>query len=168
MARFDIADESGTREIVAFSRAYEAMADVLVDELPVVLVVEASLEEGEFRLVADRLIPWEDRSSLPQIALFEFDPEDVTRDTLADFRSRLDEHTGVLPVRFRLKVDGQIITYEPEGVRFDPSAATEITETCPWVRTSVTLDRDLLLRERQQNPWAPAAEPAAQSVDVPF
>src|SRR5690625_6572254 len=55
MARFDLADESGSREVVAFSRAYEAMADSLVDELPVVLIAEASLDDGELDRKSTRL-----------------------------------------------------------------------------------------------------------------
>lgn len=170
MARFDIADESGSREVVAFSRAYEEMSDLLADELPVVLIAEASLDEGEFRLVADRIYPWEDRSSLPQVALFGFDPVGLPREHLLELRSRLDEHAGLVPVRFRFPDEQGVVTYAPEGVRFDPAYLQELEESCPWLSVRITLDRDSLLRERRGgNAWAPAAAtPAARSVDTPF
>ncbi len=168
MANFEIADESGSREVVAFSRAYEAMADQLQDELPVVLVAEASLEDGEFRLVAERLIPWEERANLPQVMLFDFASDEVSRDSLLELRSRLDEHSGVVPVRFRVKSGDELITYAPEGVRFDPDALEVLRSECPWLNPTLTLDREQLLRDRGQNPWAAPAARETASVDVPF
>src|SRR5690625_850134 len=168
MARFDLADESGSREVVAFSRAYESMADSLVDELPVVLIAEASLDDDEFRLVADRLIPWDEREHLPQVLLLDFGSGLVTREQLLDLRSQLDEHAGLTPVRFRVQEGDELVTFAPEGMSVAPAVLSELQESCPWLSPQLTLDREQLLRVRSGNGYAQAAQPVQASVDVPF
>ncbi|HLR46239.1 MAG TPA: DNA polymerase III subunit alpha, partial [Deinococcales bacterium] len=170
MASFELADDTGSREIVAFSRAYEAMADTLINELPVVLVAEASLDDGEFRLIAERLYPWTEKESLPRVALFEVADGGFDRERLTDLRSLVDDYSGLLPVRFVLQDGEDVVTWAADGVRVDEQRLAELEHECPWLKTRVTLDREQLLRERDRgaNPFVPAAAPAHASVDTPF
>src|SRR5690606_11136074 len=104
----------------------------------------------------------------PQVLLFEFEADELARDSLLELRSRLDESAGMVPVRFRFKTGNERMTYAPDGLRFDPAALELLKVECPWLNPVLTLDREQLLRDRRQNGWSPAAEPAAASVDVPF
>jgi len=153
MARFEIADESGSREVVAFSRAYEAIADQLIEDAPVVLIAEVSDDDDSLRIVADRLIPWEKRSELPQVAIIEFDLDGLSHDHLLELRSLLDEHAGITPVRLRFRNGPRTTLYAPEGLRVDTDSLEGIQETCPWIRSRVTLDRETLLAPRANGGW---------------
>ncbi|MEX2540367.1 MAG: DNA polymerase III subunit alpha [Trueperaceae bacterium] len=168
MARFEIADESGAREIVAFSRTYDAIADLLVEDAPAVLVAELSEDGDAVRLVADRLIRWDARGQLPEMAIVEFELADVSRHHLEELRSLLDQHTGVTPVRLRFLAAEGRVTYAPEGIRVDKESLESLERSCPWIRTRVTLDRDALLAARATPHYgAPKATPPA-AADVPF
>jgi DNA polymerase-3 subunit alpha len=167
MARFEVADESGAREVVAFSRTYEQIADLLVEDSPVVVVTELS-EDGEaLRLVADRLIRWDSRGQIPEMAIVELDLEDVSRHHLEELRSVLDEHTGVTPVRLRFESSRGRVVYAPEGLKVDKDRLAEVESCCPWIRTSVTLDRDALLAPRPAPMYGQRSK-AAPASDVPF
>ncbi len=168
MASFEIGDESGSQEVVAFARVYEDIADQLEDDRPVVLVAEASVEEGEVKLVAERLIPWDARETLPQIAILEFDSDQVDESRLLNLRASLDEAAGPTPVRFRVTDGINVTDYSPDSVRFDPDMATELQRECPWLSISVTIDPTQLLRSRPVNAFAPAQPRGPASVDVPF
>ena len=98
MARFELADESGSREVVAFSRTYDEVADRLVEDAPAVLIAELSEDGDAVRVVADRLIRWEEREGLPKVAIAEFDLDEVDAHLLYDFRSQVDEYAGHPPV----------------------------------------------------------------------
>jgi DNA polymerase III subunit alpha len=164
MARFMIADESGAREVVAFSRAYEEMAGALLEDRPVVLVVEVSEEADSLRIVAERLVPWEARGELPEVAIVEFDVSEASRERLLDLRSWLDDCTGVLPLRLKLTAPEGSLLYAAEGLRVDKAKLAELERSCPWLRTSLSLDREALLRVNGKKPWA---QPQ-RSVEVPF
>ena len=166
MARFDIADESGSREVVAFSRVYDVIADLLVEDAPVVLVAEISEDGGGVRLVADRLVRWDLERDVPEVAVLRFALEDASRERLLELRSRIDEYSGVTPLRLLMRREGETVVYASEQVRIDTAHLEELEASCPWIRTAVTVDRERLLADRG-NPWqARAAQtPAA---DVPF
>ncbi|MEX2535841.1 MAG: DNA polymerase III subunit alpha [Trueperaceae bacterium] len=166
MARFEIADESGAREVVAFSRTYDAIADLLLEDAPAVLVAELSEDGDALRLVADRLIRWDARGQLPEMAIVEFDLADVSMHHLEELRSLLDEHVGVTPVRLRFDSSRGHVNYAPEGLRVDKERLAELERSCPWVRTRVTLDRDALLAPRATAAYG-APRPTA-TADVPF
>ncbi len=148
MARFEIADETGSREVVAFSRTYEEIADKLQEDAPVVLIVEVSKDrDGEsVRIVADRLIRWEERGDLPEVAIASFDLGDVDETLLTDFRSHVDEFAGRTPLRLKVRSPRGVATYATENIRVDKERLKDLERTCPWLKTTVTLDRDGLLR----------------------
>lgn len=170
MAKFDIADESGSREVVAFSRTYDAIADLLKDDVPVVLIAEVSDDNDSIRIVADRLFRWDQERNLPEVAVLEFELETLTTEHLTELRSVLDEYSGITPVRLRFnspKHQG-VVVYDTDGIRLDKTQIDELQNHCPWLKTTVTVDTDKLLRERgdSYNYQTPAAKPTA--IEVPF
>ncbi|HEX7004638.1 MAG TPA: DNA polymerase III subunit alpha [Trueperaceae bacterium] len=168
MARFEIADESGAREVVAFSRTYEAIAELLAEDAPAVVVVELSEDGDSVRLVADRLVRWDQRGQIPEMAIVEFDLEDVSRYQLEELRSLMDEHAGLTPVRLRFSSSRGTVTYQTEGLRVEKESLALLEESCPWIRTRVTLDRDALLAPRAKPAFGAPQQAPTPSVDVPF
>ena len=171
-ARFNITDETGSREVVAFGRTYEAIADKLQEDAPVVLVVEVSQDrDGDsLRVMADRLIRWEERGDLPEVAIASFDLGDVDETLLTDFRSHVDEFAGRTPLRLKVRSPRGIATYATENIRIDTQRLKELENTCPWLQTTVTIDRDSLLRA-PVNRYAKAKQDDGngfKSVEVPF
>jgi DNA polymerase-3 subunit alpha len=164
MARFEIADESGAREVVAFSRVFDEIADALLEDAPVVLVAEVSEEDEAVRLVADRLIRWDAREGVPEVAVLRFDPREIAPHQLLELRSLLDETAGTTPVQLRFESERGLVTWAAEGVTVNAQRLTEIEDACPWLRAGVTVDRGRLLADRGTG--APRA--AAPRVDVPF
>ena len=166
MASFDIADESGNREVVAFSRTYGEISDLLMNEAPVVLVADVS-DDG--RLIADRLIRWDQPVNLPEVVMLEFDLETLQGEHLTELRSFLDEYAGITPVRMRFTEGTDIVTYDTDGIRVDQAHLETLKNHCPWLKTAVTIDTDKLLRDRGGNGFSyQATQQAAPSVEVPF
>ncbi|MDZ7707733.1 MAG: hypothetical protein U5J97_07530 [Trueperaceae bacterium] len=166
MARFEIADESGSREVVAFSRIFDEIAPLLEEDAPVVLVAEAS-EDGEaVRLVADRLIRWDARDAVPEVAVLRFDPREIAEHQLLELRSRIDETSGTTPVQLRFPSSRGVVTWWAEGISVDASRLGELEAHCPWLRTSVTIDRARLLVDRGPV-WSRKSQAPARA-DVPF
>ena len=168
MARFELADESGSREVVAFSRTYDEVADRLVEDAPAVLIAELSEDGDAVRVVADRLIRWEEREGLPKVAIAEFDLDEVDAHLLYDFRSQVDEYAGLLPLRFRVRSARGVATYATQNIRIDEEKLKELETSCPWLKTTVTVDRDSLLRERDNGNRYRKAVPAPAQAEVPF
>jgi len=168
MARFEVADESGSREVVAFSRIFDEIASLLEEDAPVVLVAEAS-EDGEaVRLVADRLIRWDARDAVPEVAVLRFDPREIAEHQLLELRSRIDEASGTTPVQLRFPSSRGVVTWSAEGIRVDASRLGELEAHCPWLRTSVTIDRARLLVDRGPA-WSRGSRSSQPPrADVPF
>ena len=175
MARFEVADETGAREVVAFSRTFEAIQDLLANDVPVVLVAEVSEDGDGVRLVADRLIRWDrrDGGGVPEVAILDFELAGLGEHQLLELRSCLDEHAGATPVRLRVVAPEGVVHYEVEGVRVDPSALADVQAACPWLEARVTVDAAALTRERGRgnggNGYRGNAGPAARDTSpLPF
>ena len=172
MARFEVADESGAREVVAFSRVFDEIAAHLEEDAPVVLVAEASEEEDAVRLVAERLIRWDARGAVPEVAVLHFDPFEIGEHQLLELRSLLDERAGTTPVQLRFRSPRGHVTWAAEGVRVDPGALEDLEAHCPWLTTRVTVDRARLLAAERPAPRRGGGEGAGgdapSRADVPF
>ena len=170
MARFEVADESGAREVLAFGRTYDSVAPLLEEDVPVVAVVEATDEGEGLRLVVERLIRWDTRQGseggVPEVALLTFDITEVAQHQLLELRSLLDEHAGRTPVRLEFDGPGGRTFYQVDGVRVDPEALEELERSCPWLDSRLTIDRQALLAERARPAFGGRAP--APSVEVPF
>ncbi len=168
MARFVIADETGGREVVAFSRTYDEISPLLENDVPVVLICEPKQNGETFDLMADRLIRWDNRGQLPEIAVLEFDLSDINPLQLNDLRSYLDEYTGIVPVQLKVNDEQGSLLYETEGIKIDAHKLEELKESCPWLKAAVTIDTQKLLRDKGGNPWQRRNEPPPPANDVPF
>jgi hypothetical protein len=96
--------------------------------------------------VADRLVRWEERRGLPEVAIAEFNLSDVDETLLTDFRSRVDELAGITPLRLKVHSPRGVATYSVDGIRIDAARLAELQATCPWLRAALTIDRESLLR----------------------
>jgi DNA polymerase III subunit alpha len=164
MANFEITDETGSRKIVAFSRTYEQISPLLVNDAPAVLVCE----QRDSDLIADRLIRWDNRDQLPEIAVLEFELETLNTLQLNNLRSYLDEYSGIVPVYLRIHTPQGLAHYETEGIKLDRERLEELQITCPWLKASITLDTQKLLRERPQDAQWYKKTPPPPTIEVPF
>jgi DNA polymerase III subunit alpha len=174
MARFEIADETGSREVVAFSRVFEEIAPLLVEDVPAVLVCEASEDGDAVRLVADRLIRW-DRPRARQRARgggAALRPRRASGEhQLEELRSRLDEHSGTTPVELRVRAPEGIVHFAVEGVRVDPGALARSATPAPGSRRGHGRRRSLTRERAAQRNGSRAQRAAAErgaATDVPF
>ncbi|MGL4610729.1 MAG: DNA polymerase III subunit alpha, partial [Trueperaceae bacterium] len=168
MARFVIADETGGREVVAFSRTYDEISPHLANDVPVVIICEPKQNGETFDLMADRLIRWDNRGQLPEVAVLEFDLNNINHLQLNELRSYLDEYSGIVPVQLRVNGAEGSVLYETDGVRLDASKLDELKQVCPWLKAAVTIDMPKLLRDRGGNPWQRRNDPPPPANDVPF
>jgi DNA polymerase-3 subunit alpha len=171
MAFFELADETGSKEVVAFGRTYEEIAEKLQEDAPVVLVAEVSDKDGSTRLVVDRLIRWDERSSLPEVAIAEFRLEDVNETMLTDFRSHVDEFAGTTSLQLKVRSEQGTAIYQTDALRVSTEHLGELGRSCPWLRLSVTLDRNNLLRaaaNRGNRFGRPQKDANVRPAEVPF
>ena len=171
MAFFELADETGSQEVVAFGRTYEDIADKLEEDVPAVLVTEASDKDGSVRLVVDRLIRWDERTVLPEVAIAEFRLEEVNETMLTDFRSHVDEYAGTTSLQLKVHSEQGTATYQTDALRVAKEHLDDLRLSCPWLRVSVTLDRDNLLRaaaSRGNRFGRAAQETNTRPAEVPF
>jgi DNA polymerase-3 subunit alpha len=168
MARFVIADETGGREVVAFSRTYDEISPLLANDVPVVLICEPKQNGETFDLMADRLIRWDNRGQLPEMAVLEFDLSSINHLQLNDLRSYLDEYTGIVPVQLKVNGEQGSVLYETDGVKIDKERLEDLKTACPWLKASVTIDMQKLLRDRGGNPWQKKGDSLPPPSDVPF
>jgi DNA polymerase-3 subunit alpha len=170
MARFEVADESGAREVLAFGRTYDSVAPLLEEDVPVVAVVDVNDDGEGVRLVIDRLIRWDSREGseggVPEVALFSFDLAQVGQHQLIELRSLMDEHSGRTPVRFQFQGPGGDTLYQVDGARIDQEALEQLRSSCPWLKARLTVDRQALLADRGRPMYG--GRPQAAAPDVPF
>lgn len=171
MAFFELADETGSKEVVAFGRTYEEIGDRLQEDAPAVLVAEVSDKDGSVRLVADRLIRWDEREALPEVAVAEFRLEEVDETMLKDFRSHVDEYAGTTALQLKVRSEQGTATYQTDALRIGNEHLDDLRRSCPWLRLSLTLDRNSLLRAaagRGNRFGRPAQETNVRPAEVPF
>jgi len=176
MARFEIADETGARELVAFSRTFDEIQDQLAEDVPAVVVCDVSEDGDGVRVVADRLIRWDRREAgaVPEVAVLSFDLADTHEHQLVDLRSSLDEYAGALSVQLRMRVPNGVVHYAVDAVRVDPAAIASLRSNYPWLDAQVTLDAAALTRERPRNGYGNpngqrnGGAARASAPDVPF
>jgi DNA polymerase-3 subunit alpha len=148
MARFELADASGSRELVVFGRSFDEIAPKLIEDAPAVVIAEASEDDESLRLITERLFLWEERASAPRVALLSFDPGSLAEHQLLELRSLIDDHSGVVPVRLALRSSEGTTLLAPENLRIDEAAIPELQQMLPWVEAVVAIDVASMLEER--------------------
>lgn len=166
MARFELADETGSFELVAFSRRFEQIAGDLVEDRPAIVVVELSQDGDAVRAVVEKLLRWDGRErgdgSLPELVQLEFRPADVERAQLLELRSVLDERSGAMALQLALKVEGATAHYRVDGVRVAADVAADLHESFGWLSARLIVDREALLAQRVEPAWGRKSAPEAE------
>jgi DNA polymerase-3 subunit alpha len=149
MARFDIADQSGSHEIVAFSRTLEEYDELLEEDAPAVLVVDVSSDGDGLRIVLDRLYRWDNQKEFPQLALISFDSSELQETQLRTLRTELENNSGSIPITFRVTTEFGTFDYSLEGLGVNPRKLSSIVATLPSIRIVITADRERLIKARR-------------------
>ena len=172
MARFELVDTSGNREVIAFSRVYESIANKLVEDAAAVMVVGISPdEEGGLKFVLDKLILWNDKEGLPQIALIEFSIGEVSDERLVKLQSYIDRKFGTTPLHIKIKTLDGAYLIKTQNNQIDKSCLQDLQTTFSWLKGSVTLDPNALLNSKNSYSYSKNAKTDSQNsgqTETPF
>lgn len=168
MAKFELSDDSGSQELLVFNRNYDDVAPLLEDDVPGVAIVDISEgDEGDLRVIVDSFIRWDQREGSQPLAVVSFKADEANFQQL---QGALDHASGRTPVRFDVLVPEGVVEYQPDKIRVDLDALTELESTCPWLQVSTTIDTRALLARRPVNPWQrrQGGEPERRRSNLPF
>ena len=156
MARFNLADESATIELVAFSRAYERMQDRLTNDTPALVIVELESEDGGLRAIAEELISVESLDGVPKVMMVDVDLESTTPEDLAELQSYVDEHAGQLPTYLKFLAGDCWVEYQLDRAVGSPEAIRAVNDTFGWARAYLAFDQQTILSRFAPKPpaWA--------------
>ncbi|HFB39486.1 MAG TPA: DNA polymerase III subunit alpha, partial [Oceanithermus sp.] len=128
MAKFQLADETGAIEVVAFGRAYERVSPRLKEDAPVAVVatVEPDADGESLRVVAEDLYLWEELEGLPKVLELELELDALSEERMLELRSLLDAHPGTAPLRLRVRGPGGRALLLARGVRVDEGVLPEL------------------------------------------
>ncbi|WP_293913308.1 DNA polymerase III subunit alpha, partial [Deinococcus sp.] len=156
MARFNLADESATIELVGFSRAYDRIQDKLIGDTPALVIVEIESEEGGMRVIAEEVITAEQLEGVPKVMYVDIDLDSTSPDALSEFQSVLDEHAGSLPTFLRMQGAEQFVVYQLEKGLGSSDALRVLNATFPWSRCYLAYDQATILSRFAPKPpaWA--------------
>ncbi len=154
MARFNLADESATIELVAFSRAYERIHDKLVNDTPALVIVELESEEGGMRVIAEEVVLVEQLQDIPKVMYIDIDLEQTNPDALSELQSVLDEFAGPMPTFLRMEAAGQYLVYQLEHALGSVEAMRQLNQTFAWSRSYLAYDQQTILSRFGPKPTA--------------
>ena len=156
MARFNLADESATIELVGFSRAYDRIQDKLVNDTPALVIVEIESEEGGLRVVAEEVVTAEQLTDVPKVMYVDIDLEQTSPDALGEFQSVLDEHAGSMPTFLRMEGGEEFVVYQLERPVGSSDAIRALNSTFPWSNSYLAYDQATILSRFAPKPpaWA--------------
>ena len=161
MARFNLADESATIELVAFSRAYERVQEKLVNDTPALVVVEIESEEGSLRVIAEEVVTVDQLGDVPKVMYVNIDldsigPDRASEDALGEFQSLVDEHAGSLPTFFRFQSGEHYLVYQLDKALGSSDAMRVVNDTFPWAQAYLAFDQQSILNRFAPKPpaWA--------------
>jgi DNA polymerase III subunit alpha len=164
MARFEVADATGAREMVVFGRNYDEVAPSLADDAPVIAICEV---DAEARLIAERIIRWDARDDRHELCVLSFDAAHATEQGLLELRSHLEEHPGGVPVELRVRTGGGTLHYAADRLRIEATALTDLAEQFAWLDARLTVDVGALLMPRPAAKGRRGSDRPARP-DVPF
>ena len=154
MARFNLADESATIELVAFSRAYDRIQDRLVNDTPALVIVELESEDGGLRAIAEELVTVDQLADVPKVMYVNIDLDNASPDAMSEFQSRLDEHAGSMPTYFRFQSGEHFLVYALERPTGSQAAIKMIGETFAWAEAYTAYDQSAILGKFAPKPPA--------------
>ncbi|WP_027481138.1 DNA polymerase III subunit alpha [Deinococcus pimensis] len=145
MARFNLADESATIELVAFSRAYERMQEKLVNDTPALVIVELESEDGGLRAIAEELVPAGALESIPKVMYVNIDLDVASKEDLSEFQSYVDEHAGSLPTYFKFVSGDQFVVYQLDKAVGSSETIRVVNGTFHWAQAYLAYDNATIL-----------------------
>ena len=166
MARFNLADESATIELVGFSRAYDRIQDKLVNDTPALVIVEIESEEGGLRVVAEEVVTAEQLSDVPKVMYVDIDLEQTSPDALGEFQSVLDEHAGSMPTFLRMEGGEEFVVYQLERPVGSSDAIRALNSTFPWSNSYLAYDQATILSRFAPKPPAWANRQAGKGIQA--
>ena len=161
MARFNLADESATIELVAFSRAYDRIQERLVNDTPALVIVELESEDGGLRAIAEELVTIDGLTDVPKVMYVNIDLDSAGPEAMSEFQSRLDEHAGSMPTYFRFQSGEHYLVYQLERPTGSHEAIKMIGETFAWAEAYLAYDQATILGKFA--PKAPAWQQRQQA-----
>ncbi len=159
MAKFQLADETGAVEVVAFGRAYERVSPRLKEDTPVAVVatVEPDADGESLRVVAEDLYLWEELEGLPKVLELTLTLDALSEERILELRSLLDAHPGPAPLRLRVRGAGGTALLAAREVRVDEGVLPEL-ETA-GIPARLLPDPDALLNARRDAEGGEAVVP---------
>ena len=160
MAKFNLADESGSLELVAFSRAYERVQEKLIPDSPALVIVELDNSEGSLRAIAEEVVTIENLQDVPQIVCLSLDLNGATPGSLLELRSMIDEfgnEAPLVPLVIKLS-DGESFEDSLSSLKISQTkgARDTINTTFPWAEAFLAYDTSSVLSKFAPKPrWTP-------------
>jgi DNA polymerase-3 subunit alpha len=155
MAKFNLADASGTIELVAFGRSYGRLQDKLQEDHPVVVIAEVDRSEGGLRVVAEEILTAGDLGQFSQVVHIAIDLDQVSAESLVDLSSYLDERSGQggppAPVQLHVASEEGYAVLETERLRISPQAVEDLNRHFSWLEASLGYDAEALLRRAESH-----------------
>ena len=159
MAKFQLADETGAVEVVAFGRAYERVSPRLKEDTPVAVVatVEPDADGESLRVVAEDLYLWEELEGLPKVLELTLTLDALSEERILELRSLLDAHPGPAPLRLRVRGAGGTALLAAREVRVDEGVLPELEAA--GIPARLLPDPDALLNARRDAEGGEAVVP---------
>jgi len=154
MARFNLADESGTIELVAFSRSYDRIQERLVNDTPALVIVELESEDGGLRAIAEELVTIDGLADVPKVMYVNIDLDNASTDALAEFQSELDHQRGNMPTYFRFRHGEHFVLYQLDGNFGSPDVIRFVNDTFGWADAYLAYDQATILSKFAPKPPA--------------
>ncbi|GGJ41709.1 DNA polymerase III subunit alpha [Deinococcus roseus] len=152
MAKFNLADESGVLELVAFGKAYERVQHKLIPDSPALVIVDLDDSEGSIRAIAEEIVTIENLIDVPKVAWLNLDLDQTDNDALRELASFMDEYAGSLPVRMKVSGNGMFASLEVSGMKISPDGIKALSSTFKWVDASVAYDNSTILSKFAPKP----------------
>lgn len=166
MARFNLADESGTIELVAFGRSYDRVQEKLKPDAPALVIVEIESQDDSLRLMAAEVILVDELQEVPKVAWFQFNLEDVPQDSMLEMASLLDDldSSGTFALRIRVEAAGEYAILETQRLLGERDLQ-RLNEELPWLNAHLAYDNQTIMQrfapKPQQQPWKNRGNPQA-------
>lgn len=145
MARFLLADETGSIELVAFGKGYERIQEKLQEDIPALVICEIDAQEGSLRSIAEALVRIEDLEGIPQIAYMTLDASSHDMDSYIDLKSVLDEDSGTYRLVLRMEYENMYEVWDVRSTFVSRDGLERVVKMFPWVKASLAYDATSIL-----------------------
>ena len=155
MARFDLTDDRGTVELVAFGRAYERVNEKLAEDTPALCIVEIEPDGENMRVTVEEVISYEEAQNLPSILYADLNLEDASEANLLHLDDVLSRQDGVRNAPLRLRVqDASSFEVWDLDAKADMTLEETLKRECPWLTARKGINGEALLAR-----YSPRARP---------